>query len=336
MRQQLTELGDKAGFHIRKWISQESGVIMAIPEADRATKVDLERSEFPVTKTWGVVWIVQEDKFLFSFVPPPEELLLTKTNVLKKTASIYDPFGFLTPFVVRAKMLMQEAWMEAIGWGEELPYHLKADREKWFKELGELDTVRVPRCLKDEKEVREVTIHTFSDASEKAYVAASCVRHEYEDGTVSTKLVAAKSRLVPLKAMSIPLLELMGTLAGLRLTLKICAALAIPRNKATFWVENVNVGFACKSRNFKPFVSHRVGEIHDESSPDQWRYFPTKLNPADLGTRGTFVQELAKDDCWWHGPSFLKCGEDEWLERKFGKASEAYKEVLKVGETRTV
>ena len=55
MRQQLTELGDKAGFHIREWISQEPGVIMDIPEADRATKVDLERSEFPVTKTLGVV-----------------------------------------------------------------------------------------------------------------------------------------------------------------------------------------------------------------------------------------------------------------------------------------
>ena len=121
--------------------------------------------------------------------------------------------------------------------------------------------------------------------------------------------------------MSIPRLELTGALAGLRLTLKICAALEIPRNKATFWVDSVNVGFWVQgqSRNFKPFVSHRVGEIHDESSPDQWRYVPTKLNPADQGTRGPFVQELATDDCWWQGPSFLQYGEDEWPERKFGK-----------------
>ena len=87
---------------------------------------DLERREYPVTKTLGAAWIVQ-DKFSFSFVPPPEELVLTKRNVLKKTASIYDLFGFLTPFVVRVKMLMQEVWMEAIGWDEELPYHLKAE-----------------------------------------------------------------------------------------------------------------------------------------------------------------------------------------------------------------
>ena len=156
VRQQLTELGDKAGFHIRKWISQKPKVIMDIPEADRATKVDLEKREFPVTKTVGVARIVQEDKFSFSFVPPPEELVLTKRNALKTTASIYDPFGFLTPFVERAKTLMQEAWMKAIGWNEELPYHLKAEWKKWFKGLGELDAVRVLRCLKEEKEVRSL------------------------------------------------------------------------------------------------------------------------------------------------------------------------------------
>ena len=153
MRQQLTELGDKAGFHIRKWISQKPEVIMDIPEADRATKVDLEKKEFPVTKTLGVVCIVQEDKFSFSFVPPPDELVLTKRNVLKKTASIYDPFGFLTPFVVRAKMLMQEAWIEALGWDEELPDHFKMEWKRWFGKLGEHGAVRVLRCLKENKEL---------------------------------------------------------------------------------------------------------------------------------------------------------------------------------------
>lgn len=197
-----------------------------------------------------------------------------------------------------------------------------------FEELGELDAVCVPRCLKEDKEFRDVAIHTFSDASEKANAAASYICHEYEDGTVSTRLVAAKSRLARLKVMSIPRLELMGALIGLRLTLKICAALELPMNNATFWVDSVNVGFWVQrqSTNFKLFVSHRVGEIHDQSSPDQRRYVPTKLNPADQGTHGASVQELVKDECWWYGPPFLKRREDEWPGRKFGKAPEAYKE----------
>ena len=207
MRQQLTELGDKAGFHIRKWISQKPEVIMDIPEADRATKLDLEKKEFLVTRTLGVVWIVQEDKFSFSFVPPPDELVLTKRNLLKKTASIYDPFGFLTPFVVRAKMLMQEAWIEALGWDEELPDHFKMEWKRWFGELGELGAVRVLRCLKEDKELRDVTIHTLSDASEKAYAATSYVRHEYEDGTGLSKTPPKCGASGGLNCHSIPWLE---------------------------------------------------------------------------------------------------------------------------------
>ena len=126
---------------------------------------------------------------------------------------------------------------------------MKAEWKKWLKALGELDAIHVPQCLKEENEVWEVTIHKFSDASEKAYATALYVCHEYEDGTVSTRLVAAKSRLALLKVMSIPQLELMGALAGVRLTLKICAALEIPRNKATFWVDSINVGFLVQGQS---------------------------------------------------------------------------------------
>ena len=72
-------------------------------------------------------------------------------------------------------------------------------------------------------------------------------------------------------------------------------------------------------------------KYYDNSSPDQWRYIPTKLNPADKGTRGVFVQELIWDDCWWRWPLFLHKGEEEpWSERKYGKAPETFKEVKSV------
>ena len=102
--------------------------------------------------------------------------------------------------------------------------------------------------------------------------------------------------------MSIPRLELMVTLTGLRLTLQISRALGIPTSKATFWVQMSAFGFRDRAETTKPFVSHRVGKVDADSSPDQLRYFPTKLNPADKGTRGVLVQELIKDDCRWHGP----------------------------------
>ena len=74
---------------------------------------------------------------------------------------------------------MQEAWIEALGWDKKFPDHFKLEWKRWFEELGKLGAVRVSRCLKEDEELRECTIHTFADASEKAYAAASYIRHEY-------------------------------------------------------------------------------------------------------------------------------------------------------------
>lgn len=64
-RKQLTELGDKAGFHIRKWVSNDVNVIAGIKEEYRASEIDFETRELPTTKTLGVVWSTTEDKFNF-------------------------------------------------------------------------------------------------------------------------------------------------------------------------------------------------------------------------------------------------------------------------------
>ena len=70
----------------------------------------------------------------------------------------------------------------------------------------------------------------------------------------------------------------------------------------------MNVGYWIRgqSRESNPFITHRVGEIHEFSAPNQWRYVPTDVNSADLGTRGLTVEELASADLWWNGPEFLK------------------------------
>ena len=105
----------------------------------------------------------------------------------------------------------------------------------------------------------------------------------------------------------------MGALTGLRLTRQVCSALNIETNAVTYWVDSLNVGFWIRgqSREYKPFVAHRVGEIHDSSNPDQWRYVPTHLNPADFGTRGMAAKELAESTRWWNGPEFSRSPEGE-------------------------
>ena len=64
-RKRLTEWNDKAGFHIRKWVSNDVNAIADIKEEDRASEIDLEKRELPTTKTLGVLWSTAEDKFFF-------------------------------------------------------------------------------------------------------------------------------------------------------------------------------------------------------------------------------------------------------------------------------
>ncbi|XP_067036347.1 uncharacterized protein [Acropora muricata] len=289
MRKEITELGDKAGFHVRKWISQRHEVIADIPDQERAAEIDLSKTELAVTKTLGVLWNTHEDKFSFQFSVPPDEFVYIKRSVLKKTATIFDPLGFLSPFTVRGKLLMQESWTKTVTWDEVLPPQLERKWKTWFGELPDLAKIKTPRCLKDSHSKEErLTVHTFTEASEKAYAAVVYARYEFEDGSIGTRLITAKSRLAPLKALSIPRLELMGAIIGLRLTKQLCEALEIEQTKVTYWVDSCNVGYwiHSQSRNFKPFVAHRVGEIQKDSNPEQWRYVPGKLNPADHGTRG--------------------------------------------------
>jgi len=80
------------------------------------------------------------------------------------------------------------------------------------------------------------------------------------------------------------------------------------------------------SRQFKNFVANRIGMIQSETKPQQWRYVPTKHNPADVITRGTSVKKLSTNSLWWHGPSYLTMKED-WPQNTFETDDDAKVEV---------
>ena len=48
----------------------------------------------------------------------------------------------------------------------------------------------------------------------------------------------------------------------------------------------------------------------------RWKHVPTKINPADLFSRGTALDALASNDLWLNGPSFLQKPMNEWLQIK--------------------
>jgi len=201
--EELSALWGSAGMHARKWLSNSEHVLKRIPEEDRAAEVDLDKGNLPSMKTLGVLWLAKKDVFTYRVNPPDEKFQLTKRNFLHKIAMLFDPMGFLAAYVIQAKIPLQDMWTSGLDWDDPLDPSQAREAKKWFEELTELSDVQVPCCLQLNSHVQTVTLHTFTDASGNAYGAVTYVRYQYKVGTVSTSLVASKTRVAPLSATSI-------------------------------------------------------------------------------------------------------------------------------------
>jgi len=209
---QLSELWKMAGMHTRKWLSNSDLVLAHIPTEDRAAEMKIDGEQLLGAKTLGIMWLAREDVFTFHFKPLDESFRFTKRSILKKVATLFDPLGFLAPYIIRAKILLQKLWVSGLDWDDTLSESLLSEAENWFAELHDLDKIQVPRCIRstiDEKMI-DMSLHAFADASSEAYGAVVYTRCVYESGRISCHLVCSKTRVSPLIATSIPRLELMA------------------------------------------------------------------------------------------------------------------------------
>ena len=170
---------------------------------------------------------------------------------------------------------------------------------------------------------------TFVDASQQAYGASSYLRCEYEDGKVTSRLIASKSNVAPLIPVTVLRLELMGTIVGLRLTQSVSRTLGLPIGAATFYSDSTDVlwWIRGRGRDFWPFVANRVGEIQISTEPAQWQHVSTNENPADLCSRGTSPDELAKSQLWWNGPAWLVKEKSEWPKMQLAESPKVMPEM---------
>ncbi|XP_026063123.1 uncharacterized protein LOC113046525 [Carassius auratus] len=265
-----------------------------------------------VLKVLGLVWRTEKDDFVFDLTALLDAVAKrenTKRSVLKLSARIFDPIGFLTPFTVRVKCLFQEMWIRGLGWDEELPTDLAKEWQSWCSELPQIHHIVIPRWygIKSEHKHDAQQLHVFCDASEKAYSTVAYLLREADDGTKSTCLVASKSRVAPLKKMSLPRLELMGAVIGARLGNNLLKPLNMELQQVHLWTDSMIVlqWIRSPAYRWKQFVSNRVAEIQSLTNPAMWFHCKGKANPADLPTRGQTVANLKESGLWWKGPPFL-------------------------------
>ncbi|XP_046868423.1 uncharacterized protein LOC124460862 [Drosophila willistoni] len=154
---------------------------------------------------------------------------------------------------------------------------------------------------------KRIEIHAFSDASIKAYAAVVYSRIVNQDGSIEVSLIAAKTRVAPLKQQSLPRLELCGTLLLSRLIASIKLAWKDLDSTVYAWCDSTVVlaWLNHLPAGLKTFIGNRTAEILEVIPRDSWRHVDTKQNPADCPSRGMLAEDLLPFTLWWKGPDWL-------------------------------
>ena len=158
--------------------------------------------------------------------------------------------------------------------------------------MKELDGIGFKRCLVPPEADELPSLCVFADASQEAFGACAYIHQETKENTYEATFAEAKSRVAPLKQLTIPRLELQTAVLASRLAKCILDESRIQFESVKFLTDSTITlaWIQCAFRSFKPFVSSRVGEIQSKSDPSQWKHIPSEENVADDLSRALRVQ----------------------------------------------
>ncbi|XP_062706189.1 uncharacterized protein LOC134287695 [Aedes albopictus] len=330
LAQQVKKIHAEGGFEIRNWISNSKRVAEALEEKPTEQKnLDLS-PELATEKVLGMWWCTNSDTFTYKVgwnrygrALLEGQTRPTKRQMLRVLMSVFDPLGLIAQFLMYLKVLLQDVWRSGIGWDDQVDENLFERWQTWLQVLPQIEQISIPRCYSSERYANHgyVELHTFVDASENG-IAAACYLRFNHDTAVECSIVAAKTRVAPLKFLSIPRLELQAALIGARLARTVSDALTIRISRQVFWSDSQDVLCWIKSdhRRYSSFVAFRISEILELTEMADWRYVPTDLNVADDGTKWKGLPDLKPGARWFNGPQFLYLPEEHWP-RTLKKAS---------------
>ncbi|XP_046976652.1 uncharacterized protein LOC124542811 [Vanessa cardui] len=257
-------------------------------------------------KALGIAWNLKNDEFLYIQNLPPMNSPTTKRTILSDIQKLFDPLGWIAPTIILTKILIQKLWLAKSNWDDEVDSWTKQEWLTLRADFQNVKDLRIDRWLETDKKSK-IQLHGFSDASMNAYAAAVYIRVENSDGSIKTKLIAAKTRVAPVKTISLPRLELCGALLLSKLMSQVADAIREPTSNMFAWTDSsiVIAWLSGEPNKWKPFVANRVVDITNIIPSDRWFHVQSQHNPADVASRGILLKELKEFDLWWRGPKWL-------------------------------
>ncbi|XP_017473006.1 PREDICTED: uncharacterized protein LOC108363978 [Rhagoletis zephyria] len=206
--QQLDNLCKSGGFDLLKWTANDSTILADLSIMRHASSTSIFLDGSPLFRTLGIIWNPVSDAFVFLAINTENDTTPTKRKVLSRIAQVFDPVGWLALITVRAKIFMQELWLTKLYWDDQLPESLSQRWNQFLNQLQDISHISIPRWNGTSANMLTLEIHGFSDASRDAMAAVVYLRvlNKTNDATIS--LITAKTKVAPIKKMTIPWLEL--------------------------------------------------------------------------------------------------------------------------------
>lgn len=317
MYEDSTGIMNEAGLELRKWKSNSS----KMKERFRRDGVAAESMKTitddasDTYKLLGISYDSESDTFMFKV-----EDIFTKANtyrkritkriILKVSPMLYDPLGWLNPFIVKVKLIIQELWERGFEWDEAVPPDIEKKWDQWLQELNNIKDLRIPRRYNNSQHQVDDSrseLHVFGDASEVAYGAVAYMKTYDVKEESEVSLMYCKSKVAPIKKVTLPRLELLAAALAASMLKYIKEECKINKIKTYLWTDSSIAlhWIRGSSRQYKTYVSNKVEQIHEMTDPADWRWCPGTTNPADMPSRGVSMKELIKNEMWWKGPSWL-------------------------------
>ena len=308
---EVKELCRLGGFNLTKFCSGDNYFLRSFSEQElsgSACKVLDGAAE--TAKTLGVSWNLNSDELGVVCDVNLKSVPATKRELLSYIASIYDPLGLLSPLIIEGRVIMQHLCRLQTQWDQVLSVEIKSKIISWVEKIKLQIGVKVSRCIKPIhfESVSKIELHYFSDASQIAFGVVSYLRVIDKSNNIYCVFLMGKSKVAPLKSISVPRLELTAATLAVKMNAIISDYVDLDIQSRFYWTDSSCVLRYIMNDNlrFQTFVANRVSLIRECSSKDQWRFVNTTLNPADDASRG-------KQTCrWTEGPEFLLSDYKDW------------------------
>ena len=272
-----------------------------MPEDERAKEVkdlDFDPTDLPLGRALGIQWCVGHVQIR----DHNEGETVDKKRHPVSSQFYLRPLRLISPFVLPAKVILQDLCRLRIGWDDPVPEPQLMRWQKWMAELPKLASFAVRRCVKpdDFGEIESAQLHHFSNASNYGYGTVTYLRLVSRTDNVHCTLLAGKYRVAPVKPITIPRAELTAATVSVRMNKMMTTELEIPIHDTVYWTDSMTVlkYIANETTWFHTFVANRVNLIREGSEPSLWRYVGTKSNPGDDASRGLSATRQQTMDRW--------------------------------------